>query len=236
MERKYSSLETNIKALEAMGLKVKGFNQGSGTGQSVVKSLKDVDDNKRIIAFYFSNFNTEDSDGDVVMPGSFTKTIKENFERIKHFYNHDITLAVGKIQSIQTDEVGAFAVSKITTTDMGEQAFIEYADKLITEHSMGFKTIKEDFDAKAGVNYIKEVMLWEVSSLSAWGANMHTPPISIEGQEIEKAFKKLERLMKAEGASLEEIKQEFNKMIALKTVKRNIPKATAVDYLKDLQF
>ena len=40
-------------------------------------SIKDVDTKSRIVAGYFSAFNNVDSDGDLIKPGAFTKSINE---------------------------------------------------------------------------------------------------------------------------------------------------------------
>ena len=50
--------------------------------------LKDLDMSKRTVAFYFNKFSEYDSDRDRIFPGGAKKTVKENFARIKHLYNH----------------------------------------------------------------------------------------------------------------------------------------------------
>ena len=56
--------------------------------------LKDIDATGRTVQFYGSAFGNEDSDGDIIMPGAYTKTILENGPgsrqpRIKHLQQHD---------------------------------------------------------------------------------------------------------------------------------------------------
>jgi len=52
----------------------------------------DMEDSSRIITVYYSAFGNVDSDGDVIVPGAFTKTLKENGpnakNRIWHLFNH----------------------------------------------------------------------------------------------------------------------------------------------------
>ena len=38
----------------------------------------DMEDGSRVITMYYSAFGNVDSDGDVIVPGAFTKTLKEN--------------------------------------------------------------------------------------------------------------------------------------------------------------
>jgi len=37
-----------------------------------------------LVTFYANAFNNLDSDGDISMPGSFKKTLKENGKRLRH--------------------------------------------------------------------------------------------------------------------------------------------------------
>jgi ketol-acid reductoisomerase len=54
-----------------------------------------------------------------------------------------------------------------------------YKEGHITEHSIGFKTIKSQ--AKSGYNEINEIQLFEGSSV-LWGANANTPTIGVKSQ------------------------------------------------------
>lgn len=47
--------------------------------------LKDLDENKGIVVAYANAYNFKDSDGDISAPGSFNKTVTENFKRIRVF-------------------------------------------------------------------------------------------------------------------------------------------------------
>ena len=100
-----SQLELNIKALEKDGIKVKhmsGYHSKDGVIQ-----LKDIDYKNGIVSFYHSSFDDEkDSDGDIIQKGSFAKTIRENFQRMKHLYNHDRTLAPGVVKEVAEPVAG----------------------------------------------------------------------------------------------------------------------------------
>jgi len=139
--------------------------------------VKDIDTSARIVQGYFASFGYKDSDGDIIEKGAFAKTIMENGiqgkNRIKHLYNHWDT--VGVLQELKEDDFGLFFSSKIGTHTLGNDVLAMYNDGIITEHSIGFKTIKEDKDHSTETNIIKELMLWEGSSLDKWGANERTP-------------------------------------------------------------
>jgi HK97 family phage prohead protease len=142
--------------------------------------LKDFDQKKGLVTFYFASFETRDSDNDIIEQGAYKKTIEENKARLKHFKNHNPLQVPGVITRIEEDTKGAFSTSQLAKTTLGRDTLIEYEAGIITEHSQGFNTIQEEFDTMEGVNRIKEIRLWEVSSLTHWGANENTPTVDVK--------------------------------------------------------
>ena len=141
--------------------------------------VKGIDLKNRIVEGYFAAFGKVDADNDVFVKGAFTKSINERgpkgANRIKHLFNHWDT--VGVLQELTEDNYGLRYVSKIGTHRLGEDVLKMYQDGIITEHSVGFQTIQDKSDIIDGVRYLKEVILWEGSSLDKWGANEWTPVI-----------------------------------------------------------
>ena len=122
-----------------------------------------------------------DSDGDVIRKGAFTKTINENFQRVRHLLDHDSTKSVGKILSLKEDSKGLYYESKAGRHTLGRDFLLMVEDGLISEHSIGFVTIKQK---KMGhYNEISEVKLYEGSSLQGWGANEMTPITGMKSYE-----------------------------------------------------
>jgi len=151
--------------------------------------FKDVDGKKGIVIGYFSAFDNVDSDGDIIRKGAFEKTIRENGPksakpRIKHLMNHDTSLPLGVITDLKEDDYGLYYESKLGSHSLG-QDFVKMVDSgLISEHSIGFRTIKrnqlqdyEGYQKNPSVGWFEltELKLWEGSSLTAWGANANTP-------------------------------------------------------------
>ena len=136
--------------------------------------VKDVDTKKGLVKAFYTVFGNIDSDKDIVEPGASAKTIRERgpegSDRIKHFKWHDVREVPGRLQELGEDEFGGFFVSKMSNSQLGKDTLIQYQEGIISEHSFGFEIIKEDED-EAGINHIREFKLWEVSSLTAWGAN-----------------------------------------------------------------
>jgi HK97 family phage prohead protease len=164
--------------------------------------VKDVDTKNGVVAGYFSAFGMVDSDGDIIMPGSFKRSIQdwgvEGKQRIKHLLNHNPSQPLGKLTVLKEDGYGLYYESKIGTHQLGKDFIKMVESGLIGEHSIGFKTLREQKGTEA--NEIYDVMLFEGSSLTAWGANENTPLIGMKGmkniekiQDQIKAFEKFIR-------------------------------------------
>ena len=143
----------------------------------------DMEDNGRIITVYYSAFGNVDSDGDVIVPGAFTKTLKENGpsakNRIWHLFNHSTEKPIAKPFEMMEDGFGLKARVKMPNTTLGNDTYELYKEGHITEHSIGFQTIKSQ--AKSGYNEINEIKLFEGSSV-LWGANANTPTVGVKSQ------------------------------------------------------
>jgi HK97 family phage prohead protease len=143
--------------------------------------VKDVDKKQGIVSGYFSAFNIKDSDGDIIHPGAFARSIKdwgpEGKNRIKHLKNHDPGTPLGKLIELKEDGFGLHYTSKVGTHDAGKDFIKMVESQLITEHSIGFKDVtpKELKDNGNGANNMTDLILYEGSSLTAWGAQENTP-------------------------------------------------------------
>ena len=159
----------------------------------------DMADDTRTIEVYYSAFGNVDSDGDIIMPGSFTKSIKENGpqgkNRIWHLFNHSTDKPVSKPKELVEDAFGLKAIVKMPNTTLGRDTYELYKEGHITEHSIGFQTIKSQ--SKTMGNEITEIRLFEGSSV-LWGANSNTPTVMVKSEikstlidEIAKTIKSL---------------------------------------------
>lgn len=159
--------------------------------KSCALSVKSKDVKEGIVTFYASAFgNTSkdaDSDGDVILKGAFAKTLKEQAGRIKHCLNHDVWSVPGVIIDAKEDDNGLLITSQLAKgsdgsfSQLAKDTLINYEAGVITEHSIGYRAVKEDYDEDEKCNFIKEIKLWEVSSLTGWGANQNTPFVGMKG-------------------------------------------------------
>jgi HK97 family phage prohead protease len=170
--------------------------------KSLGMEVKDVDAKKGIVSGYFSAFGMVDSDGDIMMPGAFKRSIQDwgpnGKGRIKHLLNHDPSKPLGKIMELEEDNYGLKYTSQIGTHSLGKDFVKMVESGLIAEHSIGFKILREQKSDDA--NQIHEVMLFEGSSLTAWGANENTPMIGMKNmgtiENIQAQIKSFEKFIR----------------------------------------
>jgi len=182
----------------------------SSVSDSLRLQIKDVDGRKGIVTGYFSDFNSIDSDGDIIKPGAFTKSISQNGPssakpRIKHLLNHDSSKPLGVLEVLKEDSKGLYYESRLGSHALGVD-FVKMVDSgLITEHSIGFQTVKynqlkpwNEWKPGEAARELTELKLYEGSSLTAWGANMNTPLTGMKSADkVKKVNDRIDILIKA---------------------------------------
>ena len=164
--------------------------------------VKDVDAKSGVVSGYFSAFGMVDSDGDIMMQGAFKRSIQdwgvEGKQRIKHLLNHDPSKPLGKLMTLKEDGYGLYYESKVGTHQLGKDFIKMVESGLIGEHSIGFRTLREQKSGEA--NEIHEVMLFEGSSLTAWGANEFTPLLGLKNmgnvEQVKDQIKAFEKFIR----------------------------------------
>lgn len=153
--------------------------------KDLTTTVKDLDSKGRILVAANALGNV-DADKDISMEGSFNKTLKDNFARLKWFLNHDKTQLVGvpiegKEKYPYLEMLGQVNLNKQLGRDVYEdyKLYAEYGKSL--EHSVGVEAIKKA--EKDGVRRVHEWKLWEYSTLTSWGANDQTPMLGIKSLE-----------------------------------------------------
>jgi len=146
--------------------------------------LKDLDESKGVVVAYANVYNNIDADGDISAFGSFEKTVKDSFKRIRVFKDHNPQMMIGIPLEIDTkDTYGLltktqFNMNKPLAKDMFEDVKLMHSHNLSAELSIGFKVMNRDAKNKS---IIKEYMLREYSFLSNWGANELSTVQGIKG-------------------------------------------------------
>lgn len=150
-------------------------------------AFNDVDAKEGIVSGYFASFDEEpDSDGDIIVPGAFKKTIAENGPqgkgRIKHLLDHNWEKAVGLILELSEDQKGLRYVSKAGRHTVGRDFVFMVEDGIIKEHSFGYRTVKQQ-KGQGNNNYLQELRMFEGTSMQGWGANANTPITGLKSME-----------------------------------------------------
>jgi len=121
---------------------------------------------------YASVFGVQDYDGDVVVKGAFSNTLRqarESGRMPKMLWQHNRMQIIGKWSEMSEDETGLFVKGTLILDVMqGREAYALLKADVIDGLSIGFN-ITEGKRGDAGV-VIEEVDLMEVS-LVTWGAN-----------------------------------------------------------------
>ena len=211
--------------------------------KSTLYKVEDVDD-KGIIKFYASIFNTPDRVKDAVVPGAYKKTIQENFREIQHYYNHDSALMPGVITDLKEDAVGLLVTSQlIMDTQLGKETFAQYKAMAAVgksmSHSIGYYPVKEE--QQGDLNYLKEIFLFEVSTLTKRPA--HPDATTVDVKELVEEVEFIEAMLKSdlpdtELEKLEEIKTHIEALILSRrkaTQKASEPLMTQQEILKILR-
>lgn len=160
--------------------------------------LKDIDEKQGRVLGFFSKFGNIDSDKDMIMPGAFTRTLKNNSSRIKHLYQHDPLKPLAGVKNgkllITEGKDGLEFDSTISQTSYGKDVIKLYVDGVIDEHSIGFNTIaKAD---KKDYRELTELKLWEGSTVT-WGANEHAGTSTVKSLTKEQAISKMDVVIKS---------------------------------------
>jgi len=136
--------------------------------------LKELDETKGVVTAYANVYNNKDSDGDISAPGSFTKTVDENFKRIRVLKDHNPTMMIGVPLLIDAkDDYGLLTTSQFNMNkplgkDMFTDVKLMHDSGLNAELSIGYNVLQRDTKNKS---IITEYKLMEYSFLSSWAAN-----------------------------------------------------------------
>lgn len=154
-----------------------------------LKTRSNEVDDSGIVTVAVAAFGNTDSQNDISEKGSFTKTLKENRKRFKHFLNHNQDFLVGCPLDAWEDAQHLVFKSEINLdTELGRDVFSNYKlyhkNGLTLEHSIGVEDVKRDpFDRRK----VLEWRLWEFSTLYSWGANERTPLLDLKALQFDRS-------------------------------------------------
>jgi HK97 family phage prohead protease len=136
--------------------------------------IKDFDEKQGIVKAYANAYNYKDSQGDISAPGSFTKTVQENYKRIRVLKDHNSTVGLGvPLEMDSNDPVGLmtttkFNLNKEVSRDMFSDIQLMKENGLNAELSIGYGIVDR---SKSNTKVINQYKLYEYSFLTSWAAN-----------------------------------------------------------------
>ena len=175
--------------------------------KDISNGVEDMDMASRKVKAIWAMCGNIDLDNDIIVPEAFTKTIQERGPKGKNLiwslvdHKSSMKHALGKPKELYMEGNALVAVTEIIETEMGEDMLKLYEAGLINQHSIGFSTIKSEYDTTTEIRTIKELMLYEGSAV-LWAANPETPTLEVfKGMPIEEVKEtlsgRLEKLIKA---------------------------------------
>jgi HK97 family phage prohead protease len=169
----------------------------------------------RSVTGIFSVFGNIDSYADVMLPGSFGKTLRERGSKIIHLWQHDFfappIAVVDDIREIGRDALpeavraqypeatGAMEVTRTyVTTPRADEVLTLLTAGVPLEMSFAFDPIKVEYGELNGraVRFIREVKLYETSDVN-WGANSATLAVRSAGLPLDVLALHLDRYLTA---------------------------------------
>src|SRR5690606_27708003 len=139
------SFEKGVRRLEKLGLRFE------------VKQL----DEAGVFEGYAAVFGNEDLGGDVIEPGAFKKTLKEN-PTLPILWQHDVREPIGVSLEAYEDGKGLRVKGQLNLeTSRGREAYALLKQGALRGLSIGYDTIKEAWHGS--VRRLKEIRLWEWS-------------------------------------------------------------------------
>lgn len=157
--------------------------------------IKEFKEEAKTFKAYATTYNNVDTDGDIIMPGSFSEVIEEmksskKFPKI--LYQH----RSGEIAAVTTDfyedEKGVVIEGKFIDTTISRNAYIEVKEGAISDVSIGFSI--GDYTINNGNRFITKVSKWFETSFVTWPANEEANIIDVKNYDG--TIRSIERLLR----------------------------------------
>ena len=129
--------------------------------------IKSVNDDGFFSGYGSVNYN-KDSYGDIVMPGAFAKSLNDWNAKNKWppvLFNHNRDEIIGCYTKMYEDEHGLYVEGRLLTDSISKAREVHALLKaqVIDGLSIGYRTVKEEYDRENNVVKLLEVKLYEVS-------------------------------------------------------------------------
>jgi HK97 family phage prohead protease len=143
--------------------------------------LKSIDESG-VFEGIASVYGNIDSYGDIVEPGAFSKSIQERGKQIPVLWQHGEPIGIGEVY-----DAGSHLGIKgriLETVTQGADAIKLAKAGIVKGLSIGYRTVKNQWDAERKANKLLEVKLYEVS-LVTFPANELASLTAIKSESLE---------------------------------------------------
>jgi len=115
----------------------------------------------------YASTRKKDLHGDIVDKGAFNHTINMSGGRVPLLWFHDPTSPIGMTTMLQEDERGLYMEGTLDLdTAKGRDVLSGMRKGYIDRTSIGFRTVKDEWNSDADARVIKEVELLEISPVT----------------------------------------------------------------------
>lgn len=152
---------------------------------------------------YGSIFGNQDSYDDIVASGAFKSSLAEHKSKgtmPAMLWQHDPYSPIGKWTEMREDARGLYVKGDLAlSTDKGAEAYELLKMGAISGLSIGFRTLKFQYDEQSDIRTLTELDLWEVS-LVTFPANGEARVSGVKAEDIQ-SLKDAEKALREAGLS-----------------------------------
>lgn len=187
--------------------------------------VKDVGEGGRFTG-HGSVFGELDSYRDIVMPGAFKKSLREDFinkkRKVPMLWQHNSWSPIGVYVEIYEDDKGLYVEGECNMdVQQGRECYALMKQGALTGLSIGYTTVVSEWDEKNLIRKLIEVNLWEVSPVTfPAGDNARAQVKSLA--EVATMSELEDYLRDAYGASRNEAKALAAKLKAVTATQRDV--------------
>lgn len=115
---------------------------------------------------YASVFNVVDSQFDIIVPGAFSRSLRErkHGKGVKLLWQHHTDEPIGAFTTIREDANGLYVEGcLLLDVQRGMEAYALLKSGALEGLSIGYSAVSFHYDEQQGVRYLTEVDVWEIS-------------------------------------------------------------------------
>jgi HK97 family phage prohead protease len=135
-----------------------------------------------------ATYGNVDLGGDLILPGSFTKTIAEKGGRVPLLMGHDSKMPIGVAKLSDSPQGLIVEGELVLEADGSRSAYALLKKGVIRGLSIGYDAVKSVMDG--GIRKLSEIKLWEIS-LTPFPMNPEAMITSVKGEDQIRQFRAL---------------------------------------------